>query len=543
MGNFLSRRNSGVQELEYSSQNAYRYPPRSGCYFGSHFIMGGQRFETAQPEAYLFGDNHDLNWLHSRPYPFPYPGPCTNEATKTLKSLVNIRKDTLRLVKTSENTQAVLPGEETQPNSGYNLEFTFDSDVRVAITIYYFATEEISNGQAIYQPRDPSTTSETFHYKRGTNQQFSQSTHIFDPSKYPEEDVSDRWQYNPDKEVFPIVIQCNVEDDQESVGHSHITFAIAETNGDDYVIKALKQKQVVDGLCFLLQEIFGIENKNSPDLKADSEEIEDTGSECVICMSDIRDTLILPCRHLCLCNTCADSLRYQSSTCPICRVPFRALLQIRAMRKKTNQLPSSNPGENDVENTSQENIPQGYEATSLMEALNGPSGNSRNQQNTQLMPPDGQNPNLDRLLGIGSAENGEVPEQRTSKRRSSTKSNRSIRSNQGVEAESSSQHPTDIKEGEKRQSFKGKRSSTSRRRERQSETNEENEINVEFKGVSVENNPTPSSASLQAHVTVMSDGVELDKVVVRDQEELPGTPCPSEKIISCTNDANNQKQT
>lgn len=33
-------------------------------------------------------------------------------------------------------------------------------------------------------------TSETFHYKRGANQQFSQSTHIFDPSKYPEEDVS-----------------------------------------------------------------------------------------------------------------------------------------------------------------------------------------------------------------------------------------------------------------------------------------------------------------------------------------------------------------
>lgn len=59
----------------------------------------------------------------------------------------------------------------------------------------------------------------------------------------------------------------NISLSEENVGHSHITFAIAELNGDDYVIKALKQKQVVDGLCFLLQEIFGIENKNSPDLK------------------------------------------------------------------------------------------------------------------------------------------------------------------------------------------------------------------------------------------------------------------------------------
>lgn len=50
-------------------------------------------------------------------------------------------------------------------------------------------------------------------------------------------------------------------------------------------------------------------------------------------MSEPRDTLILPCRHLCLCQLCADSLRYQANNCPICRAPFRALLQIRALRK------------------------------------------------------------------------------------------------------------------------------------------------------------------------------------------------------------------
>ena len=29
--------------------------------------MGGQRFDTPQPEAYLFGENSDLNYLCSRP--------------------------------------------------------------------------------------------------------------------------------------------------------------------------------------------------------------------------------------------------------------------------------------------------------------------------------------------------------------------------------------------------------------------------------------------------------------------------------------------
>ena len=58
------------------------------------------------------------------------------------------------------------------------------------------------------------------------------------------------------------------------------------------------------------------------------------GVECVICMSEIRDVIIMPCRHLCLCKTCATNLRVQSNNCPICRIPFIALLQIKLVRKK-----------------------------------------------------------------------------------------------------------------------------------------------------------------------------------------------------------------
>lgn len=46
--------------------------------------------------------------------------------------------------------------DETNQLSGnirYNIEFTFDTDVKCAITIYYFAKEEISNKQAMYDDR------------------------------------------------------------------------------------------------------------------------------------------------------------------------------------------------------------------------------------------------------------------------------------------------------------------------------------------------------------------------------------------------------
>lgn len=45
---------------------------------------------------------------------------------------------------------------------------------------------------------------------------------------------------------------------------SHTTVATVEKSTDGtYILKALKQKLFVDGLCYLLQEIYGIENKNN----------------------------------------------------------------------------------------------------------------------------------------------------------------------------------------------------------------------------------------------------------------------------------------
>lgn len=45
---------------------------------------------------------------------------------------------------------------------------------------------------------------------------------------------------------------------------SHTTVATVEKLSDGtYLLKALKQKLYVDGLCYLLQEIYGIENKNN----------------------------------------------------------------------------------------------------------------------------------------------------------------------------------------------------------------------------------------------------------------------------------------
>ncbi|XP_070595959.1 E3 ubiquitin ligase RNF157 isoform X4 [Erythrolamprus reginae] len=328
MGALTSRQNAGVEEVDNIPSNSlYRYPPKSGSYFASHFIMGGEKFDSTHPEGYLFGENSDLNFLGNRPVPFPYAAPPPQEPVKTLRSLINIRKDTLRLVN--------------------------------------------------YVPKESSLHSETVHYKRGVCQQFCLPSHSIDPSEWAEEELS----FDLDREIYPMVVLAVVDEGDEHMGHCHVLLATFEKHADGgFCVKPLKQKQVVDGVSYLLQEIYGIENKyNTQDSKVAEDEVSDNSAECVVCLSDVRDTLILPCRHLCLCNTCADTLRYQANNCPICRLPFRALLQIRAMRKKMGPLSPTNfnpiiasQTSDSEEHSSSENIPPGYEVVSLLEALNGP---------------------------------------------------------------------------------------------------------------------------------------------------------------------------
>jgi transcriptional regulator NrdR family protein len=57
-------------------------------------------------------------------------------------------------------------------------------------------------------------------------------------------------------------------------------------------------------------------------------------------MCDPKDTLVLPCRHLCMCSGCADVLRMQGRDaqgatssrdrpkCPICRQVFHSLVKV-----------------------------------------------------------------------------------------------------------------------------------------------------------------------------------------------------------------------
>lgn len=51
---------------------------------------------------------------------------------------------------------------------------------------------------------------------------------------------------------------------------------------------------------------------------------------CVICQDKMKSIVLLPCRHLCLCQDCFRQLRRYRRECPMCRQPYEHSIQVYA---------------------------------------------------------------------------------------------------------------------------------------------------------------------------------------------------------------------
>eukprot|EP00457_Paulinella_chromatophora_P021934 gb/GEZN01024597.1/.p1 GENE.gb/GEZN01024597.1/~~gb/GEZN01024597.1/.p1 ORF type:complete len:142 (-),score=17.82 gb/GEZN01024597.1/:139-504(-) len=67
-----------------------------------------------------------------------------------------------------------------------------------------------------------------------------------------------------------------------------------------------------------------------------------TSQDCVVCLSDPRNTALFPCRHMCLCEACANILRNQTNRCPICRCIVESVFTLSLARPGTPIIPLPN---------------------------------------------------------------------------------------------------------------------------------------------------------------------------------------------------------
>ncbi len=65
---------------------------------------------------------------------------------------------------------------------------------------------------------------------------------------------------------------------------------------------------------FTLDEAYGL-NSNRTDGS-------DGQKECVICLTETKNVIAKPCKHVCMCFACAQALLTAQQPCPVCRQPI-----------------------------------------------------------------------------------------------------------------------------------------------------------------------------------------------------------------------------
>ncbi|ONI00651.1 hypothetical protein PRUPE_6G100500 [Prunus persica] len=261
------------------------------------------------------------NWAPGQlPYGAAPPPPgapfVEHQKTVTIKNDVNIKKDSLRVEPDEEN-----PGR-------FLIAFTFDAAAPGRITVMFFAKEDADCN--LIATKESLFKSVTVPFEKGLGQKFRQPSGTgIDFSMFEEIGLTKEG----DIEVYPLVVKAEAfplnagerESDGNSAGNSQITQAVFEKkeNGE-YKVRVMKQILWVNGMRYELQEIYGIGNAVEGDQNGN-----DSGKECIICLSEPRDTTVLPCRHMCMCSGCAKVLRFQTNRCPVCRQPVERLLEIK----------------------------------------------------------------------------------------------------------------------------------------------------------------------------------------------------------------------
>jgi hypothetical protein len=248
------------------------------------------------------------------PSPPPY---VEHQKAVTIRNDVNLKKESLHMEQDEEN-----PGQ-------FLVAFTFDATVAGSITVIFFAKE--AEDCILTPTKENLLAPVTVHFEEGLGQKFRQPSGTgIDFSMSEETDLLEV----ADMEVYPLAVKAEtspVIPSGSEEGHaesgatnSQITKAVFGKERGEYKLKVVKQIVWVNRMRYELQEIYGIGDSTDGDFDGN-----DPGKDCVICLSEPRDTTVLPCRHMCMCSGCAKLLRLQTNRCPICRQPVDKLLEIK----------------------------------------------------------------------------------------------------------------------------------------------------------------------------------------------------------------------
>nr|XP_009768135.1 PREDICTED: probable E3 ubiquitin-protein ligase LUL3 isoform X2 [Nicotiana sylvestris] len=280
----------------------YPPPPPPSNSYNYHFSFNHQSsygsssssrpvvFQNHYPPYYHpHGNNGWGGGFRPPPAPLPVVPYVDHQNAKKIKNDVNVHKDTIRIQLDELNKDCHL------------VTFTFDALVDGSITIFYFAKE---GANCKFSPVYPEIKPVQIPFEKGLGQKFCQPSGTgIDLGFF---DVNDLSKPTQGEEIFPLIISAescfpstptDEKFDEQSLDkspHAQITEAVLVKNNEDHFqVKVIKQILWIEGVRYELREIYGISNSDETTVNDD-----ESGKECVICMTEPKDTAVLPCRHM-----------------------------------------------------------------------------------------------------------------------------------------------------------------------------------------------------------------------------------------------------
>ena len=208
------------------------------------------------------------------------------------------------------------------------LKFIYDSLFDLDIYINFNVTEraefsaENINHKLAYSPSANFARKGFYIHglEAGEKKEFFDKNTIFDIRDYFEDKLEIQNSYDVCIEFVPLFPPGSPEtaDNNEII---FVTLCNFERHQDDnnYIIKCIKQRLRTHKIWIDLYDIF-------------DSALE--GGLCLICCSERRNTIFLPCKHACCCNKCGSEIKYRFKPCPICKTPIDDLLIVNSDEKK-----------------------------------------------------------------------------------------------------------------------------------------------------------------------------------------------------------------
>ena len=222
------------------------------------------------------------------------------------------------------------------PTNLYYIKFNYDSLVNFNCYINFEVTKnhskplipkDISNSDNYilsYIPSD-NFVSKSISIKnlpKGENKEFFEKDAVIDIDYFKNNKSQDK---NNNEQIYDVSIELvPIFEENENKNKNEIVYvSLCNLEQEDverhpHSLKIELQKLKTYGMWIDIHDIYNSSLDNG---------------ECLICCTNLRNTIFLPCKHACTCNTCAHSLKMRNNPCPICKKQIKDLLIIEVDEK------------------------------------------------------------------------------------------------------------------------------------------------------------------------------------------------------------------